>query len=178
MKRFAIRAGLGLLGLIVLVMLYAATRPSSFRVDRAITISAEPSKIMPLLTDLHRFADWSPWQHLDPQMSTTYSGSPYGPGAIYEWSGNKDVGSGRMQILDVVDPTLVRTRITFIEPFASENIAEYRLTPKGAATEVVWSMSGPMPYVSKLMSVFVSMDSMIGGDFERGLGNLKQVAER
>ena len=96
---------------------------------------------------------------------------------MYVWKGNSDVGEGRMEIKRADPPAKVLLKLDFIEPFASQNMAEYTLSPKGAETEMVWRMTGPMPFASKVMSVFVSMDAMIGPDFERGLAKLKKVAE-
>ena len=157
---------------------FAATRPDSFEVQRRTSIQAPPDKVFALLDDFHRFPEWSPWEKLDPGMTRTHGGSARGVGAIYEWNGNDDVGAGRMEITGVQAPARVTVKLNFLRPFESQNTTVYTLQPKGTATEVTWSMSGPMPFISKLMSVFVSMDKMIGKDFEQGLANLKALAER
>ncbi|OYU42691.1 MAG: polyketide cyclase [Burkholderiales bacterium PBB4] len=154
---------LGLGAALVLLLVFAATRPDTFRVERRIQVQAPAAKIFPLLNDFHHFASWSPWQKLDPAMQVTHSGEASGPGAVYAWKGNSDVGSGRMEVL---------------EPFEGHNTTEYSLKTEGSTTTVTWAMFGPSPFVSKLMGVFVSMDSMIGKDFELGLANLKAVAEK
>ncbi len=110
-------------------------------------------------------------------METTLSGAASGLGAVYEWSGNRDVGSGRMEIIDMTPPSTVRIRLDFFAPFATTNRVEFSFDPIDEYTDVTWRMDGPMPYLSKLISVFVSMDALIGPDFEAGLANLKALAE-
>ena len=169
---------LALLVAIVLLLVFAATRPDAFRVERSITVKAEPAKVYALLNDFHQFPSWSPWQNLDPAMQTAHSGAPSGQGAVYAWTGNDAVGSGRMEILQAVPNTSVTVKLDFLKPFVAHNTSQYTLTSSGGPTTVTWAMFGPSPYISKLMGVFVSMDSMIGKDFERGLANLKTVAEK
>ena len=166
------------LAVIVLILIFAATRPDSFRVERSMVIKADPAKVYALLNDFHQFASWSPWQNLDPAMKTTYSGASSGQGAIYEWSGNDAVGAGRMEILKTEPNTSVTVKLDFLRPFEGHNTTQYTLAGSGGMTTVTWAMFGPSPYISKVMGVFVSMDSMIGKDFERGLATLKAVAEK
>lgn len=163
---------------IAAILAYAATRPSSFRVQRSASIQAAPEKIFPLIVDFHKWASWSPWEKKDPAMKRTYSGAPSGKGAVYAWEGNKNVGSGRMEITDAPAPSKVTIKLDFIKPFEGHNIAEFTLQPAGGATSVNWSMSGNMAFVMKVFGIFVSMDKMIGNDFETGLANLKAVAEK
>ncbi len=172
------RIVLGLLAAIALLLLFATTRPDSFRVERSIAIKAEPAKVYALLNDFHHFSSWSPWQSLDPAMKVTHSGAASGQGAVYEWSGNDAVGVGRMEILKTVPPTSVTVKLDFVKPFEAHNTSEYTLVSKEGLSVVTWAMYGPSPYISKVMGVFVSMDSMIGKDFERGLTALKAVAEK
>ncbi len=169
---------LGLLAAIVLLLIFAATRPDSFRVERSIAIKAEPAKVYALLNDFHQFGSWSPWQNLDPAMKVTYSGAASGPGAVYQWAGNDAVGAGRMEILKSEPNTKVTVKLDFLQPLEGHNTSEYALSSNADTTTVTWAMFGPSPYVSKVMGVFVSMDSMIGKDFERGLAKLKAVAEK
>ena len=164
--------------LIGALLAYAATRPDSFRVERATVIKAPPAKVFALIDDFHQWAGWSPWEKLDPSMKRSHSGAASGKGAVYAWEGNGDVGAGRMEILETTAPSRVLIRLDFIKPFEARNTAEYTLRPEGEATRVTWAMYGPAPFVSKLMQVFVSMDAMIGKDFEQGLANLKALAER
>ena len=163
--------------LIAGILAFAATKPSTFHVERSASIAAPPEKVLALITDFHKWGAWSPWEKLDPAMQRTFSGPENGQGAVYEWLGNKDVGSGRMEIT-AITPTSTTIDLLFRSPMESRNTATFALAPGGANTNVVWSMDGPMPFMSKVMSVFVSMDSLIGKDFEKGLANLKAEAEK
>ena len=171
------KIGLALVVLIGALLLYAATRPDSFSVERRIVIQAPPARIEPLLSDFHRWAEWSPWEKLDPAMKRSFGGAAAGVGATYAWQGNKDVGSGRMEI-KATAPDKVSIQLDFIEPFTARNTTEFHLAPRSSATEVRWVVSGPAGFVTKLMGVLVSMDSMVGKDFERGLSQLKAAAEK
>lgn len=166
--------------IVALIVALALSRPDTFAVERRIAIQAPPEKVMGLVADFRQWPQWSPWEKLDPNMQRTFTGAASGRGAVYEWTGNSDVGRGRMEIIDYTPPTNAVIKLQFIEPFAVTNTTTFALAPQasGAGTDVVWSMTGPMPFVSKLMSVFISMDTMIGRDFERGLTQLKAAAEK
>ncbi len=176
-KKLAIAAG-AIAALIAVILIFAMTKPDSFEVRREITIKATPAKIAGLINDFHNWGSWSPWEKLDLAMKRTFSGAPNGMGATYKWEGNDKVGSGRMEIIDANAPAKVTIALDFLKPFAAHNITEFTLEAQGDSTKVVWAMHGPSPYISKLMSVFVSMDSMIGKDFEAGLVNMKAAAEK
>ncbi|MEO8060728.1 MAG: SRPBCC family protein [Burkholderiales bacterium] len=164
--------------LIAGVLVFAATRPDAFRVERSVSIKAPPEKIYPYFDDFNRWSVWSPWEKLDPSMKRTFSGAASGKGAAYAWEGNSKVGTGHMEIIDSTPSSKLLIKLDFLKPFEGHNTAEYTLVPTGDGTQVTWAMYGPAPYISKLMGVFVSMDSMIGKDFEAGLANLKAVAEK
>ncbi|HWA49361.1 MAG TPA: SRPBCC family protein [Dongiaceae bacterium] len=162
---------------VVIVLILAARQPDEFRVQRTVTINAPAEKIVPHIADFHQWGAWSPWEHLDPAMQRTFGGAPAGKGSIYEWSGNDDVGQGRMEILDST-PDQVVIKLDFHKPMEASNTAEFALQPNGDATDVTWAMYGPMPFISKIMCVFLDMDKMIGPDFEKGLADLKKVSEQ
>jgi uncharacterized protein YndB with AHSA1/START domain len=167
-----------LLAAIAGVLVYAAAKPDSFRVARTQSIKAPPEKIFPLINNLHGWNAWSPYEKKDPQMKRTFSGAESGKGAVYEWDGDKNVGKGRMEITEATAPTKIVIKLDFISPFEGHNVAAFTLAPQGDATNVTWSMDGPAPFVSKLMQVFINLDTMIGNDFEAGLANLKALAEK
>jgi hypothetical protein len=169
---------IGIAVILAIILGMAAMKPDSFSVVRTATIKAPPEKIVVLINDFHNWGSWSPWEKLDPNMKRTFSGAPSGKGAIYNWEGNKEVGAGRMEITDQALPTKVVIKLDFLEPFQSSNVTEFTLAPQGDTTTVTWNMSGPMPFISKIMSVFMSMDAMIGKDFEKGLAQMKAVAEQ
>lgn len=164
--------------LLVALLVFAAAKPDTFRVQRATSIKAPPEKIFALINDLHSWGSWSPYEKLDPAMKRTHSGAANGKGAVYEWEGNRNIGKGRMEITNTSPPSKVTFKLDFIKPFEAHNIAEFTLETKGDSTNVTWAMFGPSPYIAKVMSIFVSMDSMVGGQFEEGLANLKTIAER
>jgi uncharacterized protein YndB with AHSA1/START domain len=163
---------------IAVVLILAATKPSTFSVRRATTIKAPPGKIFPLINDFHQWGSWSPYEHKDPAMKRTYSGLESGKGAIYAWNGNRNVGSGRMEIIDVSAPSKIVIKLDFFTPFEGHNTAEFTMLPQADGTNVTWLMHGPAPFMSKVMQVFINIDHMVGKDFEVGLANLKRLAEQ
>lgn len=163
---------------IVGVLLFAATRPDTFRVERSIAINAAPEKIFALVNDFRIWRQWSPWENIDPNLKRSYSGAASGVGAVYAWEGNKEIGSGRMEILNTAPSTQIIIQLDFIEPFSARNTAEFNFKQIDAVTEVVWTMHGSNSYMHKLMGLFFSMDKMVGSSFETGLMNLKNIAER
>lgn len=167
-----------LLAVVAGVMIYATTKPDSFRVARTTIIKAPADKIYPLVVEPRRHVEWSPWEKKDPDMKRTYSGAPRGKGAVYEWDGNNNIGKGRMEVLEATAPTKVVFDMLFIAPFSAHNTAEITLAPQSGSTAATWVIYGPMPYMSKLMSVFMSFDAMIGKEFETGLANLKALTEK
>lgn len=171
---------IGIIGalLVVSLLAYAATKPDAFRVQRTATIAAPPEKVFGLIQDLHQWASWSPWEKMDPGMKKTYSGAPLGRGAILEWDGNTDVGTGHMEIVSTVPSSRVVIKLDFLKPFEAHNQAEFIVESSGATTSVTWAMHGPQPFIMKVMDLVMGMDKMVGKDFETGLANLKQLAEK
>jgi hypothetical protein len=164
--------------IIAAVLIMAAAKPDRFSVRRAAIINAPADKVFPLIADFHEWRKWSPWEDRDPDLKRTYGGAERGKGAVYAWEGNKNVGSGRMEILEANSPSLVKIRLDFLKPFEAHNIAEFTMLPQGSATNLDWVMSGPSPFMSKVMQVFMSFDKMIGKDFEAGLAKIKSNAEK
>jgi len=158
-------------------LIYATTRPDTFRFQRTARVNAPPEKIFPLINDYKNWVQWSPYEHRDPALKRSFSGAPSGPGAIYAWEGNKNVGSGRMEIVDTAPPNKIIIKLDFFKPFKANNIAEFTLEPKGAATDVTWAMQGPVPYIGKIMHLIINCDKMVGNDFATGLASMKAVAE-
>lgn len=160
------------------ILIYAATRPDSFRVQRSATMNAPAEKIFPYLEGLKRWTEWSPYEGRDPQMKRAYSGADSGKGAVYEWDGNDNVGKGRMEIVDSKPPSKVVIKLDFLKPFEGHNTAELTVEPKGGQTIVTWAMYGPSTFMTKLIGTFMDMDDMIGRDFAAGLAKLKTVVEK
>ena len=158
------------------LLIYAATRPDSFRLERSTAIKAPTEKVHALIDDFHNWPSWSPWENKDPAMKRTYSGAPKGKGTVYDWDGNKNVGLGRMEITDSA-PAMIIIKLDFFKPFEAHNTAEFTLAQQGESTQVTWAMYGPSPFMAKLMGLFFNMEKMVGPDFEAGLANLKSAAE-
>jgi uncharacterized protein YndB with AHSA1/START domain len=164
--------------LIVAVLIFATTRPDTFRVERSASITAPPEKIFPHINDFHQWKAWSPWEKVDPAAKATFSGAANGVGAVYEWNGNKEVGQGRMEIIESASPSKAVLKIDFIKPFEGHNIIEFTLVPQADTTTVTQAMYGSSPYLSKVMCLFFSMDKMVGSKYEEGLASLKAIAEK
>lgn len=164
--------------LVAAILIYAATRPDAFRIERSTSIKAPPEKVFALINDFHQWEAWSPWEKIDPEIKRTYSGALSGKGAVYAWSGNKDIGQGRMEIIEPSSPASVVLKLDFITPFEAHNTVEFTLVAQGNSTTVTQAMYGPSPFISKLMGLFFSMEKMVGEKYEEGLANLKLIAER
>jgi hypothetical protein len=168
----------GLAVVIAAVLLVALTKSDSFSVQRSATIKASPEKIFALVDDFHEWGAWSPWEKLDPAMKRTFSGPAAGKGAIYAWDGTGKAGAGQMEITESAPSAMVQIKLDFLRPFKSTNMVVFALVPHGDSTTVTWTMSGPSNYMSKVVQVFMSMDKMVGNDFEAGLSNLRVAAEK
>ena len=155
----------------------ASRKPETFSVTRSTTIHAPADRIFGLINDFHKWASWSPFEKLDPAMSKTFSGPDSGPGASYSWTGNKKAGAGSMTISGALPSSSVTIAMAFLKPFKSESTVQFSIEPSGLANHVTWTMSGKNQLASKVMSVFMSMDKIIGKDFAEGLANLKRESE-
>ena len=154
-----------------------AMRPSEYRVARTTTIAAPAPAVFAQVNDFHKWEGWNPWAKLDPAMKQAYAGAPAGIGAIYTWAGNSEVGEGRMTLTESRPSDLVRIRLEFLKPFATTSTAEFSFKPEGDHTAVTWSMTGKVNFMAKVVHLFMDMDRMIGGNFEKGLAQLKSVVE-
>lgn len=172
LKKVAIGAVVLILGLVALV----ATRPATFAVERSQTIAAPPETVFALVDDFHTWDQWSPWEDLDPDMEKTFSGAESGQGAVYSWVGNDDVGTGKMTITESDPLETIVIDLEFIEPFPSSSVTTFQFAPDGDGTKVTWTMTGENDFVGKAFSLAYDMDEMIGGDFEKGLGQLDAAA--
>jgi uncharacterized protein YndB with AHSA1/START domain len=161
----------------VLFVIVVATRPADFCVTRTATISAPAAVVFAQVNDLHRWEAWSPWEKIDPALKRTFEGPSAGTGASYSWVGNKKAGEGRMTIMESRPDELIRIKLEFLKPFKATNTAEFTFKSEGNQTVVTWSMFGKNNFMAKAFHLFVNFDKMIGGDFEKGLVQLKLVAE-
>src|SRR3979411_1838747 len=128
---------------IAIVLILAATKQNTFSVQRATTVKAPPERIFPLINDFHQWGSWSPYENKDPAMKRSYSGAADGKGAAYGWEGNKNVGSGRMEILDTSEPSKIVIKLDFFAPFEGHNTAEFTMLPQRDATSGTGLRHGP-----------------------------------
>jgi Polyketide cyclase / dehydrase and lipid transport len=168
---------IGVAAVIAILMLVIVTRPATFHVERSITMAAPPESAFAQVNDFHAWPAWSPWEKLDPQMKKTFEGPPAGVGSKYAWSGNDQVGEGRMTIEKSERPSTVRIKLEFLKPFEATNVTTFTIAPAPGGSKVTWAMDGENNFMSKAAGLFMDMDKMIGGDFEKGLADLKTAAE-
>ena len=161
----------------ILFLVVIAGRPDEFTVTRAASMAAPPEKVFPHVNDLHQWAAWSPWAKLDSNAKYTFSGADAGAGAAMAWEGSKKVGTGSMTITESQPSGLIRFRLDFQKPMQATNTAEFTFRPEGDQTVVTWSMAGKNNVMGKIFGLFVDFDKMCGCQFEKGLANLKSVAE-
>jgi uncharacterized protein YndB with AHSA1/START domain len=164
--------------IIVGILLFAATRPDGFAVQRSAVIAAPAEKIFPLIEDFRRWDAWSPYEKRDPDMQRTFSEPSSGVGATYAWHGDNQIGVGRMRITEAIAPSRMALDLDFVEPMEAHNKVEFTLQPEAGGTRVTWLMHGPTPYMAKIAHLFIDMDEMVGGDMEAGLADLKAAAEK
>ena len=177
-KTIAIVVAVVLVVAVAAILVLAVTKPDTFQVQRSTSIKAPPGRIFPFINDFDNWAAWSPYEKKDPAMKRTRSGADVGKGAVYAWDGDKNVGQGQMEITESSPPSRITIKLDFTRPLEAHNIAMFTLEPQGDSTTVTWTMDGPAPFISKVMQVFLDLDSMIGKDFEAGLASLKAVAEQ
>ncbi len=166
-----------MLGFILLVVILGALRPSAFQISRSQWINASPAAIFPDISNLRAFQKWNPFRDKDPRCLDEFRGPEAGPGAVFHWKGDANVGEGIMTIMDQVPNSKVGIDLEFIRPFPGHNAVEFTLTPQDGGTVVTWSMAGRYALVPRIVGLFLSLDRMIGGDFERGLQRLKSIHE-
>jgi hypothetical protein len=155
-----------------------ATRPAKFRIERSIAIAAPPERAFVQVNDFHNWVGWSPWEKMDPAMKKSFEGATAGAGSIYSWSGNSKVGEGRMTIEKSEAPSVVGLKLEFLKPWQATNTTTFSFVPTDGGTKVTWAMEGEnRSFGAKAFAVVMSMDKLVGRDFERGLASLKTIAE-
>ena len=168
---------LALVFLAAILLVLISTRPNDFRVTRSARIPGPTQTVFAHVADLRKWEAWSPWARMDPNAKTTYSGTEAGVGQAMSWAGNSKVGEGAMTIAESHPSDLVRFQLDFRKPMAATHMAEFTFKPDGDHTLVTWTMTGQNKFLSKAFGLVVDCDKMIGGQFEQGLANLRQVIE-
>jgi uncharacterized protein YndB with AHSA1/START domain len=171
------RIAIGVVGLVVLAVIVVALQPSEYRVTRSATIAAPPAAVFAQVNDFHNWDAWSPWAKLDPACKNTFEGAQAGTGAVFKWSGNDQVGEGGMTILESRPNDLIRIKLDFVRPFEAGCATEFRFKSEGEQTTVTWTMSGENNFVAKAFCLFMNMDKVLGGEFEKGLAQMKAITE-
>lgn len=169
-----------LIGLAVVVLAfvgYVALQPSTFRVERSSIVVAPPSAVFAEVNDFHNWEAWSPWAKRDPDAKTTFEGPASGEGAVFRWSGNQEVGEGRMTLVESRPDQHIRIRVDFVKPWEGTSASDFTFRPDGPRTIVTWTISGEQTFLEKAVCVFMNMDKTLGGDLEKGLASLKTLAE-
>jgi uncharacterized protein YndB with AHSA1/START domain len=170
-----------LIALVVVVVIflgYVAAQPSDFKIAREIRINAPAEVIFPYVNNAKKLDEWNPWMKLDPNTQVTYTGPAEGKGSASHWVAGSQVGTGSATIIDSVPYSLVRTRLDYVKPFESTNTVEFNLKSEGNQTVVTWSNEGKNKFIGRIMcTLFFNMDKMVGGMFEKGLADLKTLAE-
>ena len=169
--------GLAVLTAVVILLVYVSTRPDQFRIARKVAIKASPEAIFPFVGDLRRFNEWNPFAKADPAIKLAYGATSAGPGGSYNWDSTGQAGKGRMEITESDTPKRVAMSLQFDKPMKANNHVVFTLQPQGSATEVTWEMSGTYGILHKTMGVIFNFDKMVGGEFEKGLADLKSQAE-
>jgi hypothetical protein len=157
--------------IVVVFLVVVALQPADFRIQRTALIAAPAQVVFAQVNDFRKWLAWSPWEKLDLALKRTYEGD------MYAWAGNKKVGEGRMTITESRPGELVKIKLEFFKPFAATNTAEFTFKPEGGGTAVTWSMIGRNNFMAKALSIFMSMEKMVGGQFEQGLAQMKSVVE-
>lgn len=166
--------------LIIIIAVFVtivALQPSEYRLTRSLDISAPPDAIFAQVNDFHKWNDWSPWAKLDPDAKYTYEGASSGTGAINTWTGNDKVGQGSMTILESHTNDSIHIKLEFIKPFPAVCATDFTFKPQGNQTAVMWTMTGTNNFMGKAFCLFMSMEKTVGPDFEKGLAQMKAVAE-
>lgn len=177
-KRSMLTAVLAVFGVILVgFLIVVAMQPGAFRVARSATVVAPPETVFAQVNDFHKWEAWNPWGKIDPAMKQTYDGAPAGVGASYAWAGNSQVGAGRMSITESQPNDRIQIQLDFEKPMKSTCTAEFTFESAGDQTVVTWSMNGTNNFIAKAIGLFMNMDTMIGGNFEKGLADLKSIAE-
>jgi Polyketide cyclase / dehydrase and lipid transport len=166
-----------LAAIVVVFIAVVAMQPSEFRVTRSAIVRAPAPDVFAHVNDFQNWQEWSPWAKLDPAAKASFEGPRAGTGAVFAWSGNDKIGEGRMTLTESRPSELIRIKLDFVKPMEGTSIAEFTFKPEGDQTAVTWTMTGHNNFIAKAFCLFISMDEMIGDQFEKGLAEMKVAAE-
>lgn len=169
---------IALLVIVAALLIIVAVQPSEFRVERTTLIAAPADSVFGQVNDLHKWDAWSPWAKLDPAAKITFDGPEAGQGAAMGWSGNEKVGEGKMTIVESHPNDDIKLKVDFTKPFEGSIGSAFGFKTNGDNTDVTWAMTGHRTFVQKAFCLIMNGDKMLGSDIEKGLAQLKSVAER
>lgn len=177
MKKFLKITGISLLVLVVIYLILCAVAPP-FQIERSTVINAKDSIIFSKFGDFKAWDSWSPWTEKDPGITTSsiYTGTPYTKGHQVEWK-SKSQGDGRQVIEEVTPYSYIKTALYF-QPNNEPGYSEFKLTPEGSGTKVIWNIKGKMPFMMRGMMMLMGMNKMLSKTFDRGLERLKADCEK
>ncbi len=168
---------LGLIAIVAIICVAASFRPNEMQVSRSATMAAPPEAVFKVVNNFKMWDAWSPWSKLDPNMKVTYEGPAEGVGAVYRWSGNNEVGEGSNTLVESKPNEKVGMKLAMVRPMEASNDVQFTFVPEGAGTKVTWDMQGKVPFIGKVVGMFMDCDKMCGDMFNEGLANLKKVVE-
>jgi uncharacterized protein YndB with AHSA1/START domain len=178
MKKFLLIALLVMVGVPASILIAGSMRPANYHVERSATVPAPPDAVYAVLSDFHRFGEWSPWEKLDPGMQKTFEGQNGAVGSSYSWSGNDRVGAGSMTVTEAQPGKKLAAKMQMNRPYISTSQTYWTLEGQGNQTKVTWAMDGESrTLIAKTFTMLMNMDKMIGSNYETGLDQLKSVAE-
>ena len=166
-----------LAAIVVVFIAVVAMQPSEFHVTRSAIVRAPAPDVFAHVNDFQNWQEWSPWAKLDPAAKASFEGPRAGTGAVFAWAGNDKIGEGRMTLTESRPSELIRIKLDFVKPMEGTSIAEFTFKPEGDQTAVTWTMTGHNNFIAKAVCLFMNLDKTVGGDFEKGLANLKSVVE-
>lgn len=171
-----IKIAIAVLVLIVGFLVYVSTRTGTFRYERSGVIEASAEQIFPYISQFSLGSQWSPYEKMAPEMKKSFSGQDGQVGSKMEFE-SREAGSGSLEMLKIVPNQAVDIKLIMTAPFKGENLVQYQLTPEGDGTRFTWIMSGDGGFMTKLMTVFIDCEKMIGDQFSTGINNLKNLVE-
>jgi carbon monoxide dehydrogenase subunit G len=166
-----------LVALVLVLVVVVALQPSEFHVERTATVAAPPTDVFAEVNDFHKWDAWSPWAKLDPNAKVAFEGPPAGEGTVMTWAGNDEVGEGKMTLVESRPDELVKIKVDFVKPFEGSSSSQFAFKPEGDQTAVTWSMDAHHNFLDKAFCLVMNGKKMIGDDMEKGLAQMKQVAE-
>lgn len=163
---------------IAIIILLALIAPKSYNVNRRITINRPVSEVYNYLKFIKNQNEWSPWKKKDPNMTQTYEGTDGEIGFISKWEGNKEVGCGEQELVNLIEDKFIQTQLRFLKPWKSKSDAYLQVDEEDASnTTVTWGFSGENKFPFTIFFLFFNMDRSVGADFEEGLSQLKKILE-